>query len=290
MPQTVDQKRSGRARRMKACLLSAGWILMLGVMLLFSCRNSPDSNKATVRPETKCRPYAAEGVEVSCLTHKQVRYSVVRVNLKAASVRMLWKNSSGVPYGSLSEAYRQLGDDLLAVTNAGIYAENKTPLGLHVEDGAALRPLNPDDGEGNFYWKPNGVFYVGGDGAAVMETESFNALDKRAGISEATQSGPLLVVEGEVNPRLKPDSRSLYARNGIGVKSADEIYILVSEDEVSLYDFADVFASRLQCRNALYLDGCVSQLYLPAHNSFVPEQRRCEKELVGLIGVVRRKQ
>jgi len=175
------------------------------------------------------------------------------------------------------------------VTNAGIYAGNKTPEGLHIEGGITLHPLNPDNGEGNFYWKPNGVFYAADDGAGIMETESFNSLKQRAGISEATQSGPLLVIEGEVNPQLKPDSRSLYVRNGIGVKSADEVYIVVSEDEVSLYDFAAVFASQLHCPNALYLDGCVSQLYLPVHDSYLPEQRRCEKELVGLLGVVKRK-
>ena len=106
---------------------------------------------------------------------------------------------------------------------------------------------------------------------------------------EATQSGPLLVVNGEVNRSLKPDSRSLYVRNGIGVKSADEVYILISEDEVSLHDFASVFTERLHCRDALYLDGCVSQLYLPARDSRVPEQRRCEKELVGLLGIMKRK-
>lgn len=272
---------------MKSCLLNARWVLLvLSVMLFFSCRNSPISTRQT---ETKCRPYAAEGVEVSCLTHKQVRYSVVRVNLKAASIKMLWRNPAGVAYGSLSEAYRQFGDDLLAVTNAGIYAENKTPSGLHIEGGITLRSLNLDNGEGNFYWKPNGVFYVADDGAGILEAEKFNALDKRAGITEATQSGPLLVIEGEVNHNLKPDSNSLYARNGIGVKSADEIYILVSEDEVNLYDFASVFANQLACPNALYLDGCVSQLYLPAHDSYIPEQRRCEKELVGLLGVVKRK-
>jgi uncharacterized protein YigE (DUF2233 family) len=286
---TVDEKRSAPARRPKSSLLNARWLLILSVMLFFSCRNSPDSSEAPRQPDTKCRPYASEGIEVSCLTLKQARYTVIRVNLKAASVKMLWRNEAGVPYGTLSEAYRQFGDDLLAVTNAGIYAENKTPLGLHIEGGVTLQPLNTDNGEGNFYWKPNGVFYISDDGAGVMESESFDALNKRARISEATQSGPLLVIEGEINPNLKPDSRSAYARNGIGVKSADEVYILVSEDEVSLYDFATVFANQLDCRNALYLDGCVSDLYLPVYDSHIPDKRRCEKELGGLLGVVKRK-
>jgi len=201
---------------------------------------------------------------------------------------MLWRNSAGAPYGSLGAAYRQLGPDLLALTNAGIYSDKHAPEGLHIEGGVTMSPLNLNNGDGNFYWKPNGVFYVADDGAGIMESEKFDSLNKRGGVREATQSGPLLVIDGKVNPNLKPDSNSLYARNGIGVKSADEVYILASQDEVNLHDFASVFAHQLHCRNALYLDGCVSQLYLPERNSYIPERRRCEKELVGLLGVVKR--
>jgi uncharacterized protein YigE (DUF2233 family) len=251
------------------------------MMFLLSCRNSHS-------PQT-CPAYTAEGVEVSCLTSKQATYVIVHVDLKAARIKVLWRNPAGLPYGSLDEAYRQVGGDLLALTNAGIYAENHTPEGLHIEGGATLSPLNTNNGEGNFYWKPNGVFYVADEGAGITETERFDALGERGGVKEATQSGPMLVVNGEVNGNLKPDSRSLYVRSGIGVKSSDEVYIVISRDEVSLYDFASVFAEQLHCPNALYLDGCVSQLYLPAHNNHVPEKRRCEKELVGLLGVVKRK-
>ena len=202
---------------------------------------------------------------------------------------MLWRNSANVPYGSLSEAYRQVGGDLLAITNAGIYSASHTPEGLHIEEGKTLSPLNLNNADGNFYWKPNGVFYVTDDGAGIVESEKFSSLAERGGIREATQSGPMLVIDGEVNRNLKPDSRSLYVRNGIGVKSADEIYILVSVDEVSLHDFGAVFTQQLHCRSALYLDGCVSQIYLPVRSSHVPERRRCEKELVAMLGVVKRK-
>lgn len=259
------------------------------MMLLLSCRNSPNAGDAPRPLDTKCPAYAVEGVEVSCLTINQATYVVIHVDLHAALIKMLWRNPAGVPYGSLGEAYRQAGGDMLVVTNAGIYSENHAPEGLHIEGDKTLSPLNLGHGDGNFYWKPNGVFYVADDGAGIIESEKFATLNARGGVHEATQSGPLLVIDGEVNPNLKSSSRSLYVRNGIGVKSADEIYILVSQDEVSLYDFASVFKQQLHCRNALYLDGCVSQLYLPVRDDYLPEQRRCEKELVGLIGVVKRK-
>ena len=274
---------------MKSCLLNIRTLFILSMMLVLSCRNSSRTGDAARHSDTKCPAYTAEGIEVSCLTINQATYVVIHVDLNRALVKMLWRNPAGVPYGSLGEAYRQVGGDLLVVTNAGIYSESHAPEGLHIEGDRTLSPLNLRDGDGNFYWKPNGVFYLTDEGAGIVESEKFASLNARGGIHEATQSGPLLVIDGEVNPNLNPDSRSLYARNGIGVKSADEIYLLVSEDEVNLYDFASVFKHQLHCRSALYLDGCVSQLYLPVRDAYLPEQRRCEKELVGLIGVVKRK-
>src|SRR5215213_191511 len=282
------QNRRGRSV-MRSCLLNAKLLLPLGALLLLSCGDSAGPGKASQRPDFQCPAYSAEGLEVSCVTHREATYVVLRVDLRAALIKTLWRNSAGAPYGSLDEAYRQLGGDPLAITNAGIYSESHAPEGLHVEEGVTLSPLNLNGGEGNFYWRPNGVFYVADDGAGVIESEKFNSPGGRAGVREATQSGPLLVIDGEVNQELKPDSRSLYVRNGIGVKSPVEVYVVISEGEVSLYDFASVFKERLHCRDALYLDGCVSQMYLPARGVHIPEQRRCNKELVGLLGVVKRK-
>jgi uncharacterized protein YigE (DUF2233 family) len=259
------------------------------VLLLVSCGDSACTRKASQRPDFECPAYAVDGLEVSCLTHRGATYAVLRVDLKAALVKALWKNTAGVPYGSLDQAQRQIGGDLLAITNAGIYSESHSPEGLHVEGGVTLSPLNLNGGEGNFYWRPNGVFYVGDDGAGVIESEKFNSPGVRAGVQEATQSGPLLVIDGEVNQSLKPDSQSLYARNAVGVKSPDEVYFVISRDEVNLYDFASVFKEQLHCRDALYLDGCVSQMYLPARGVYVPDRRRCDKELVGLLGVMKRR-
>jgi len=270
-------------------LINTRLLLPLGVLLLLSCGNSAGPEKGPRRPDFVCPAYTVEGLEVSCLTYRQATYVVLRIDLRAALIKTLWRNSAGAPYGSLDEAYRQVGGDLLALTNAGIYSENHTPEGLHVEGGVTLSPLNLNAGEGNFYWRPNGVFYVADDGAGIVESEKFNSPGGREGVREATQSGPLLVLDGEVNRSLKPDSRSLHVRNGIGVRSPDEVYVVISEGEVNLYDFASVFKEQLHCRDALYLDGCVSQMYLPGRGVYVPGQRRCNKELVGLLGVAKRK-
>ena len=270
-------------------MINTRLFLPLGVLLLLSCGNPAGPEKGSRRSDFVCPAYAVKGLEVSCLTSRQATYVVLRIDLRAALIKTLWRNSAGAPYGSLDEAYRQIGGDLLALTNAGIYSENHTPEGLHVEGGVMLSPLNLNAGEGNFYLRPNGVFYVADDGAGVIETEKFNSLSGRASVREATQSGPLLVIDGEVHKSLKPDSQSVYVRNGIGVKSPHEVYVVISEGEVNLYDFASVFKEQLHCRDALYLDGCVSQMYLPGRGVYIPGQRQCNKELVGLLGVVKRK-
>lgn len=259
--------------------------LPLGVLMVLSCGKSAGPERASDRTDFQCPAYSADGLEVSCLTYHEVRYVVLRVDLREALVKVLWKNSGGVPYGSLDRAYSELGGDVLALTNAGIYSAGRAPEGLHVEGGLTLNPLNLNVGEGNFYWRPNGVFYVSDEGAGIVESEKFNSF----GVREATQSGPLLVSGGEVNRELKPDSLSLYVRNGVGVKSPREVYVVISEGEVNLYDFANVFKEQLHCRDALYLDGCVSQLYLPARGVRIPGHRRCDKELVGMLGVLKRK-
>ena len=273
----------------RSCFLRAKLFLSVGVLLLVSCGGPAGPRTASQRSNFVCPSYAVEGLEVTCVTQRQATYVVIRVDLKAARIKVLWKNSAGTPYGSLDQAYRQIGGDLLALTNAGIYSGNHTPEGLHVEDGVTLSQLNLNGGGGNFYLRPNGVFYVADEGAGIVESEKFNSQVGRANVREATQSGPLLVIGGEVHQSLKPDSQSLYVRNGIGVKSPDEVYIVVSVGEVSLYDFASVFKEQLHCPEALYLDGCVSQMYLPARDARIPERRQCEKELVGLLGVLKRR-
>src|SRR5215212_9155384 len=135
MPHASNYKpRRGRSV-MRSCLLNAKLLLPLGALLLLSCGDSAGPGKASQRPDFQCPAYSAEGLEVSCVTHRGATYVVLRVDLRAALIKALWKDSAGVPYGSSDEAYRRLGGDLLAVTNAGIYSGSHAPEGLHVEGG-----------------------------------------------------------------------------------------------------------------------------------------------------------
>jgi uncharacterized protein YigE (DUF2233 family) len=142
-----------------------------------------------------------------------------------------------------------------------MYDRALAPVGLYVEDGRQLKSANTADAAGNFHMKPNGVFYLDEDEAGVLETERF--LSVRPETLFATQSGPMLVIDGEIHPRFIPDSDSLKRRNGVGVSSPTEVHFAVSEGGVSFHAFARLFRDRLGCDNALFLDGTVSSLYAP---------------------------
>jgi uncharacterized protein YigE (DUF2233 family) len=159
---------------------------------------------------------------------------------------------------------RTLGPDaerLRFAMNAGMYDATFAPLGLFVENGVIARPLNLGDGPGNFFLKPNGVFWVDEEGLPHVEaTTAFAAA--RAHAVWATQSGPLLLADGVVNPRIAPEGQSRQIRNGVGVRGGKALFV-ISDGPVSFGRFARFFSQALGCRDALYLDGAVSSLWSP---------------------------
>jgi uncharacterized protein YigE (DUF2233 family) len=186
---------------------------------------------------------------------------VVRVDLQRARLELHWRRPDGERFGSLRAVHdwlRARGEQPVALTNAGIFGD-QSPLGLHVEGGAALHPLRLGAGGGNFYLKPNGVFLVGAHGAAVVESSRFDA----AGVQLATQSGPLLLARGALHPRFHAGSRNALLRSGVGVRTPDEVFLAVTRGAITFYDFALLFRDRLGCADALYLDGVISRLYAP---------------------------
>jgi uncharacterized protein YigE (DUF2233 family) len=61
---------------------------------------------------------------------------------------------------------------------------------------------------------------------------------------------------------LQKGSANVNIRNGVGILPDNKIVLAISKEEINLYDFAEYFKN-LGCKNALYLDGFVSRMYLP---------------------------
>jgi uncharacterized protein YigE (DUF2233 family) len=196
------------------------------------------------------------------------RFRVVGIDLARHALSLHWRDpDSGQAYGSIDNLQQwgqQRGRRLLFAANAGIYDRKGAPLGLFVEDGHTRVPLNLAHGNpaaGNFSLRPNGVFAVYPDGhAAVRTSEAFKA-DGKA-VTLATQSGPMLVIDGQLNPQFEDESASMKWRSGVCAPTPGKVVFAVSETPVNFHTFARLFRDVLGCRDALYLDGSISEFYV----------------------------
>ncbi len=182
-------------------------------------------------------------------------------------IAFYWKDKNGQNYANfkrLKDALATENKELLFAMNGGMYLQDRSPQGLYIEKGKTLKKLNnTPNAYGNFYLQPNGIFYLTDDKkAAVCKRTDF----KDAGdICYATQSGPMLVIDGEIHPKFTPGSANVHIRNGVGILPDGKILFAMSTETINLYDFAAFFKEK-GCQNALYLDGFVSRMYLPEQN------------------------
>lgn len=181
-------------------------------------------------------------------------------------IEMFWKDENSQPLKSIRQLKTYVNaqnKELKFAMNGGMFREHYIPKGLYIENSSILNPIDTLTGKGNFYLEPNGIFYSTASGAyAVVPTKAFRYCSD---IQFATQSGPVLVQNGTINPLLHQNSSNINIRNGAGVLENGNPVFVMSKKQVSFYHFAQVFKN-LGCRDALYLDGFVSRAYLPAGN------------------------
>lgn len=205
--------------------------------------------------EGPCRAMQAEGTGfVVC---EVAHGSDVRVFHTAADGRIYGS------FGRVSAALNAEGKRLVFAMNAGMYHADRSPVGLLVESGVSRGRLVTSAGPGNFGMRPNGVFCVRPDGRfAVIESRTF--AQELPDCTQATQSGPMLVIDGALHPRFLSDSDSRYVRNGVGVsRDGRRSYFVISDRPVTFHAFGRFFRDTLGTPDALYLDGQVSRLYAP---------------------------
>jgi uncharacterized protein YigE (DUF2233 family) len=205
----------------------------------------------------------ARALNFKTLTHAGHRYTVVRVD-HHDTLGLFNHDAHGVPYRRLDRLAADLATRyrrVLFAMNAGMYEKDLSPVGLFIADGHARHPLNTWRGLGNFCLQPNGVFLGAPDGYHIVATAEYPLF--KGTVRLATQSGPLLLHRCVLNARLA-GGISRHVRNGVGVPSPDTTFWVISEDSVTLFEFAAFFRDALHCPAALYLDGNVSSLYAPA--------------------------
>ena len=197
-----------------------------------------------------------------------ISYTLCEVDLETETLRLFLYDDDGAVLGQFSAVDRTLqatGQQLGFAMNAGMYHSDRAPVGHYIEDGTELMRVIPNAGPGNFGLLPNGVLCLRPGRADVIETLKY--VETAPDCAHATQSGPMLVIDGALHPRFLPDSTSRYIRNGVGT-SADgkRAVFAISNAAVTFHEFGSLYRDHLDLPNALFLDGNISRLYAPALN------------------------
>lgn len=232
------------------------WWLLFCIAVVTGCNTSGSEN-----PVEQPAPAIKSEAPSTAVPGKEEKFLVF--TCKPADVKMFWKAGDGHIFRNFDSLDRWLSasqqQQLVFAMNGGMFMEDNSPLGLYIENGKTLRKLNKANGGGNFYMKPNGVFYITNKGNAhIMPREAFSA----TGVKFATQSGPVVLIDGMINPAFNKGSKNLNIRNGVGILPNGDCIFMMSRSLINFYDFA-LFFKEKGCKNALYLDGAISQTYLP---------------------------
>jgi uncharacterized protein YigE (DUF2233 family) len=186
------------------------------------------------------------------------------IDPKKSELKLYLKDDNGSilnTFFNLKKHLKKQNKELLFAMNAGMYMENSMPLGLYVEKGKRIKKANRvKKAFGNFYMQPNGIFFITKKrNAYIKKTTDFRLKEY---VDFATQSGPMLLIDGKMHPRFMKGSKNIHIRNGVGILKDGRVLFAISKELINFYDFATFFKKN-GCKNALYLDGAISDIYLP---------------------------
>ncbi len=214
-------------------------------------------------------PQIAGAVSCRDQVFEDASYTVCDV-MAGEDLRLFAQGADGpfANFAALADHLAAQGQTLAFAMNAGMFDENLNPVGLYIEAGVERKRIVVKDGPGNFGLLPNGVFctaLAGDSGPAFQIVESRAFAQGEHACWMATQSGPMLVMEGQLHPKFLASSESLNYRNGVGVAPDGSVAsFVISNDPVNFHSFARFFRDDLGIGQALFLDGSISRLYAPA--------------------------
>ena len=196
------------------------------------------------------------------VNNSKINVDVVEVT-QLSQLGLYLQDQQGKPYLQISQLQKNLQpcENMQFAMNAGMFHPDYSPVGLYVEKGRQLKNLNrQQQGWGNFLIQPNGVLAWNHQRVFLGTTQQYANQAFKA--QYATQSGPMLVINHQLNSRFLADSTSYKIRNGVGLKD-QSLYFVISNTPVTFHQFATFFKDKLKTPNALYLDGSISTAYIP---------------------------
>jgi uncharacterized protein YigE (DUF2233 family) len=171
---------------------------------------------------------------------------IVSVAYDANKVELFYKKGNSIQ-STVSE------NNLVFAMNGGMYYEDYSPMGLFVQRGKVVKQMNNRKASTNFYTSP-GVFYIKDGRGYVCSRENYPG-----GAYYATQSGPILLTDGKINPKFSKTGNT-NIRNGVGILPDGRVVFAISKGAVSFYELSEYFKD-LGCTDAIFMDGCISSMY-----------------------------
>lgn len=255
-------------------------LLLSALILLAGCASEPEAEEASAEEPAEVAvklvsippTSAAEAEEQACrrMTFEEVLLTHCIADPEKHRISTILGPKDGEPFrgmGRLAQARGTVEANTVSMQvvfafNAGMFDEAGKPIGYYVENGERLKKLNRNKGKGNFHLLPNGVFY-GSDGKWEVRSSDWFVDNVTERPDFGTQSGPMLVIDGEIHPKFADDGESKYIRNGVGVDEDGFAHFVISEMPLSFGKLARFYRDELKVPNALYLDGNVSALWYP---------------------------
>lgn len=191
--------------------------------------------------------------------HANQQHIVCSYQVGDISAGVFLNDVNNKPFARMGALEKSLTSKPVLLMNGGMYHSDLAAVGLYVEKGIERQKLSTKGGWGNFHLLPNGVFW--GKNGKLHVTETLEYKRNAPKPDFATQSGPMLVIEGKLHPRFLKDSDSLKIRNGVGIsKDGKTIHFAISKGSVTFWNFGELFQKELKAHNALFLDGSVSAI------------------------------
>lgn len=245
---------------MKTKFILIATLSLMALLFVFQKDNVYDKQNYT----TQELPY-----QYSTITQINQTFDMVKVspeNIK--NIKFYYTDSNKQPFSTI-ENLQDSHPNLIFIMNGGIFSKQYKPLGLYIENSKVISELNINQGKGNFYFQPNGIFQINDNSVSIIKTQDYQYSQD---ISNAIQSGPLLIIDGEINSIFNKDSQNRYIRNGIGIDQFENIFFIISNQPVTFYEFAMFFQEKLNCDQALYLDGAISEMYIPTYRQYTEKK------------------
>ncbi len=269
---------------------------ILALVAITGCDQAPEG-EAIVRAEIGDAKPKAETVPTpeptptepavpsacSTVVFEKIPLSHCIANPSEHRITTAYAQASGDRFGSLAAFAETVDKRTIAFAiNGGPAGDDGKPKGYFVQNKQRIAELDLGSGDGNFYIKPNGVFYGTGNAWRLRTTPSFYS-GVRDRPQFGTQSGPMLLVDGKLPSEISENGPSRAIRSGVGIGSDGKAHFVVSQKPLSFGQLARFFRDEAKVKNALFLASNRSALWDPA-------TKRLDNGSVGPIIVVTKRE